>query len=156
MMKMIFGILKVLDKIDVLIFGIRKMLDKVDVMDTLKVSDKLDTVKVLCNMDTLKVSNVMDTVKVSNRLDTIEESALETDPQGLMLVCKGPDAIKESVRLDTVEESVEDMDLSDVKCKLIEQYQVVYEINLEDEIILQMKMMDIPWKEFQWECSSMR
>ena len=37
MMKMIFGILKVLDKIDVLIFGILKVLDKVDMLYTLKV-----------------------------------------------------------------------------------------------------------------------
>ena len=37
MMKMIFGILKVLDKIDVLIFGILKVLDKIDMLYTLKV-----------------------------------------------------------------------------------------------------------------------
>ena len=37
MMKMIFGILKVLDEIDVLIFGILKVLDKVDMLYTLKV-----------------------------------------------------------------------------------------------------------------------
>ena len=73
-----------------------------------------------------------------------------------MSVCKGPNASAESVRLDTTEESVKDMDLSDVKCKVIEQYQVVYEINLEDEVILKVKMMNIPWEEFQWECSSMR
>ena len=85
-----------------------------------------------------------------------------------MSVCKGPNASAESVRLDTTEESVKDMDLSDVKCKVIEQCQVVYEISLEDEVILKVKvmgkdevilkvkMMDIPWEEFQWEYSSMR
>lgn len=83
-----------------------------------------------------------------------------------MLVSKGPDASAKSVRLDTTEESVKDMDLSDVKCKVIQQYQVVYEISLEaevilkvkmmgieDEVILKVKMMSIPWEEFQWEYS---
>ena len=77
------------------------------------------------------------------RLDTIEESAM--DPQGLKVICK---------RLDATEESVMVMDLNDVKFKVIEQYQVVYEINLKDEVIG--KMMNHPWKEFQWECNSMR
>ena len=78
------------------------------------------------------------------RLDTIEESAV-MDPQGLKEMCK---------RLDATEESVMVMDLNDVKFKAIEQYQVVCEINLKDEVIG--KMMNHPWKEFQWECNSMR
>jgi tetrahydromethanopterin S-methyltransferase subunit G len=99
------------------------------------------------------------------RLDTIEESAV-MDPQGLKLMCKRLDTIEESAvmdpqglkemckRLDATEESVMVMDLNDVKFKVIEQYQVVCEINLKDEVIG--KMMDHPWKEFQWECNSMR
>ena len=99
------------------------------------------------------------------RLDTIEESAV-MDPQGLKLMCKRLDTIEESAvmdpqglkemckRLDATEESVMVMDLNDVKFKAIEQYQVVCEINLKDEVIG--KMMNHPWKEFQWECNSMR
>ena len=79
------------------------------------------------------------------RLDTIEESAMEIDPQGLKSMCK---------RLDATEESVMGTDLNDVKYKVIEQYQVVCEINLKDEVIG--KMMDNPWKECQWECNNMR
>ena len=79
------------------------------------------------------------------RLDTIEESAMEIDHEGLKSMCK---------RLDATEESVMGTDLNGVKYKVIKQYQVVCEINLTDEVIG--KMMGNPWKEFQWECHSMR
>lgn len=79
------------------------------------------------------------------RLDTIEESAMEIDHQGLKSMCK---------RLGATEESVMGTDLNDVKYKVIEQYQVVCEINLKDEVIG--KMMGNPWKEFQWGCDNMR
>lgn len=177
------SILKMLDKVKQA-DSILKMLDKVNVKDALKVSNKLDITEVSQQGYLLEKCNVLARGMVKEelcspmgwevryhlmglenkvgrledwevryqfkgltsckRLDTIEESAVK-DPQGLKLMCNGLDAIEESVMV---------MDLNDVKFKVIEQYQVVCEINLKDEFIG--KMMDHPWREFQWECNSMR
>ena len=75
-----FGILKMLDKVNgmytlkVWTFGILKMLDKVNVLDTLKVLKDMDTLKVSNDVDTLNVLSDMDTLKVLNDMDTLKVS----------------------------------------------------------------------------------